>query len=78
MHGNIWEWCQDEWHENYNVAPKDGSALLTDNDNQNRLLRGGSWGNSARSCRSAYRDYIMRGELNYYVGFRVVVVRGRT
>jgi formylglycine-generating enzyme required for sulfatase activity len=33
MHGNIWEWCQDEWHQNYNEAPTDGSAWLSDNDN---------------------------------------------
>lgn len=77
MHGNIWEWCQDEWHENYNGAPKDGSAWLVDNDNQ-KLLRGGSWRESPRVCRSAFRYY--RPRVNRYdrVGFRVVLVRGGT
>ncbi|MEI1376007.1 caspase, EACC1-associated type [Nostoc sp.] len=77
MHGNIWEWCQDEWHENYNGAPKDGSAWLIDNDNQ-MLLRGGSWSDLPRNCRSANRLYDARGGRNNNVGFRVVVVRGRT
>ncbi|MBH8576866.1 SUMF1/EgtB/PvdO family nonheme iron enzyme [Nostocaceae cyanobacterium CENA369] len=77
MHGNIWEWCQDEWHENYNNAPTDGSAWLSDNENQRRLLRGGSWYDSPRYCRSAFRNYIAR-EWNVNVGFRVVVLRGGT
>ncbi|MFW9264629.1 caspase, EACC1-associated type [Nostoc sp. CALU 546] len=78
MHGNIWEWCQDEWHENYNGAPKNGSAWLVDNDNQNRLLRGGSWVNAPRNCRSAYRSCRTRVGRSNHVGFRVVLVRGRT
>ncbi|BDI14611.1 hypothetical protein ANSO36C_04130 [Nostoc cf. commune SO-36] len=77
MHGNIWEWCQDEWHKNYNGAPKNGSAWLADN-NQDRLLRGGSWLSDTRSCRSAYRGYYARVNRNGSVGFRVVLVRGRT
>ncbi|QKQ72794.1 SUMF1/EgtB/PvdO family nonheme iron enzyme [Nostoc sp. TCL240-02] len=79
MHGNIWEWCQDGWHENYNGAPKDGSAWLVDNDNQNnRLLRGGSWASAPRNARSACRGYDARDGRNSGVGFRVVLVRGRT
>lgn len=77
MHGNIWEWCQDEWHENYNGAPKDGSAWLIDNDNY-RLLRGGSWDFDPWFCRSAVRNYGARDLRVNAVGFRVVVVRGRT
>lgn len=58
MHGNVWEWCRDHWHDNYNGAPDDGSAWLTENDNDNRsyLLRGGSWGSNPRGCRSANRQ----------------------
>jgi eukaryotic-like serine/threonine-protein kinase len=77
MCGNVWEWCQDEWHENYNNAPADDSAWLIENNNQSRLLRGGSWEDLPRLCRSASRLSIARGSRYYYVGFRVVVVRRR-
>lgn len=43
MHGNVWEWCQDVWHGNYNGAPTDGSAWESGGNSQSRLLRGGSW-----------------------------------
>jgi formylglycine-generating enzyme required for sulfatase activity/uncharacterized caspase-like protein len=56
MHGNIWEWCQDAWHESYERAPADGTAWMSKNDNDYRLLRGGSWLNVPRYCRSAYRS----------------------
>ncbi|BAY32672.1 hypothetical protein NIES2107_45620 [Nostoc carneum NIES-2107] len=78
MHGNVWEWCQDEWHENYNNAPADGSAWLVENDNQKRLLRGGSWGNVPWNCRSAYRDWGAPAYRYGSVGFRVVMVWHRT
>ncbi len=72
MHGNIWEWCQDEWHQNYNEAPADGSAWGSKNDNPFRCLRGGSWFNDPRLCRSACR-YVNNHDYLYYVnGFRVV------
>ncbi len=72
MHGNVWEWCQDTWHNNYNGAPVHGKAWLNDNDNQ-RLLRGGSWNVDARYCRSAYRFGFPRVNWLVNVGFRVVV-----
>ncbi|MBD2409712.1 sulfatase-modifying factor protein [Nostoc calcicola FACHB-389] len=78
MHGNTWEWCQDEWHENYNNASTDGSGWLSNNDNDYRLLRGGSWLNLPWDCRSAYRRYLARVYWFNNVSFRVVVVRGRT
>ncbi|RUS99362.1 hypothetical protein DSM106972_078040 [Dulcicalothrix desertica PCC 7102] len=42
MHGNVWEWCQDYWHENYKGVPSDGNVCLN-NDNPYRLPRGGAW-----------------------------------
>ncbi|PTN11889.1 SUMF1/EgtB/PvdO family nonheme iron enzyme [Nitrosomonas aestuarii] len=54
MHGNVWEWCQDIWHDNYQGAPVDGSSWETGNSAL-RVLRGGSWINYGRSCRSAIR-----------------------
>ncbi|MEH2234045.1 MAG: SUMF1/EgtB/PvdO family nonheme iron enzyme [Nostoc sp.] len=74
MHGNVWEWCQDVYNDNYQGAPKDGSAWLTGKDNNIRLLRGGSWISDARYCRSAYRDRSARANRNNDVGFRVVAV----
>jgi formylglycine-generating enzyme required for sulfatase activity len=72
MHGNVWEWCQDHWHENYEGAPVDGSPWLSEDNSANRVYRGGAWFNLPWNCRSAYRlnddpDYRI-----YLIGFRVV------
>ncbi|MBD2346207.1 formylglycine-generating enzyme family protein [Anabaena subtropica FACHB-260] len=73
MHGNVWEWCQDHWHDSYNGAPTDGSVWLNDNDNQSlHLLRGGSWYDIPEDCRSAFRNYFNRNRRSNYIGFRVV------
>ena len=56
MHGNVWEWCLDHWHDDYRRAPSDGSAWVDEGDSDRRLLRGGSWYNSPGSCRSAFRN----------------------
>jgi formylglycine-generating enzyme required for sulfatase activity len=69
MHGNVWEWCEDTWHENYVGAPTDGSAWV--NESEKRILRGGSWDNYARSCRSALRFKWAAENSNYYIGFRI-------
>ncbi|MEH1868245.1 MAG: SUMF1/EgtB/PvdO family nonheme iron enzyme [Nostoc sp.] len=76
MHGNIWEWCQDDWHENYNKAPANGSPWISGNNQ--RLLRGGSFYYEPKCCRSAFRLYYRRDGNDFNVGFRVVLVRGRT
>jgi formylglycine-generating enzyme required for sulfatase activity len=71
MCGNVWEWCEDGWHENYINAPVDGSAW-TSLSTEDMLLRGGSWSSGARRCRSADRSGNSRDiRLNPY-GFRVV------
>jgi formylglycine-generating enzyme required for sulfatase activity/uncharacterized caspase-like protein len=73
MHGNVWEWCQDSWHDNYNGAPSDGRAWI-DNDNDYWLLRGGSWYGNPWYCCCADRLFSTRAGSFYLVGFRVVVV----
>jgi len=71
MHGNVWEWCEDVWHENYNGAPTDGSAWLSGGKQTQRLLRGGSWSSSAVACRSAIRDWYIISDRYDTIGFRV-------
>ena len=78
MHGNVREWCLDEWHGNYNGAPTDGSAWVdyaegekTKESVRSRLLRGGSWLSNPRDCRSAYRVNDLPGNRGFNVGFRV-------
>ena len=63
MHGNVWEWCLDDWHDNYQGAPSDGSAWLNENENDyhKKLVRGGSWSDIPALCRSASRDGYSRG-----------------
>jgi len=73
MHGNVWEWCSDRWHNNYNGAPTDGSSWETGTNN-NRVLRGGSWNCNAADCRSAYRSGYGAGNHNSKIGFRVALV----
>ncbi|MEM1240398.1 MAG: formylglycine-generating enzyme family protein [Cyanobacteria bacterium P01_H01_bin.26] len=72
MHGNVWEWCQDIWHNNYNSAPTDGSAWVTDGDDSIRILRGGSWIYYPEDCRSARRINYQPGNRYDISGFRVV------
>ncbi|UUO14069.1 caspase, EACC1-associated type [Dolichospermum heterosporum] len=72
MCGSVWEWCEDEWHENYINAPTDGSAWTSLSDNEPRTMRGSSWGNGPNLCRSANRLSIFRYSRQDNEGFRVV------
>ena len=72
MHGNVWEWCQDHWHDSYDSAPEDGSAWVSENEGASRVIRGGSWYFLPRNCRSAYRKSDNPDDRNYGIGFRVV------
>ena len=71
MHGNVFEWCADHWHEDYEAAPTDDSVWLGNNDNDYRVLRGGSWYSYSKYCRSAYRHYRAADCRYCHFGFRV-------
>ncbi len=71
MHGNVWEWCQDTWHENYNNAPSDGSSW-EDGSGVTRVLRGGSWYNYPDYVRSSARGSSHPVYRSRDIGFRVL------
>jgi formylglycine-generating enzyme required for sulfatase activity len=74
MHGNVWEWCLDQWHDNQQGAPADGRAwLVAGSQETSRLLRGGSWVDIPRDCRSAYRSRRFPDSRIPDVGFRLCV-----
>ena len=72
IHGNVWEWCLDNWYENYNNAPTNGEAWLDIAENQTRVIRGGSWLNDQSLCRSSSRLYRNASDMANHVGFRIV------
>ncbi len=70
MHGNVWEWCQDVYRSYEELSTK--NTLDTENtDETARVLRGGSWNNSAWFCRAATRVRSAPGDRGYVDGFRV-------
>jgi formylglycine-generating enzyme required for sulfatase activity len=78
MHGNVWEWCEDERHENYINAPTDGSSWQSRISLGQKVLRGGCWHDYARYCRSACRLKSPCCSRNYFYGFRVVLSPSRS
>ncbi len=76
MIGNVWEWCEDHWHETYDGAPNDGTAWLNpDASGARRVLRGGSWHGFARHCRSASRNASVPDDRILNFGFRCARVQ---
>ncbi|NEP43493.1 MAG: formylglycine-generating enzyme family protein, partial [Okeania sp. SIO2H7] len=76
MHGNVWEWCEDIWHDDYNGAPTDGSFWQSGGDSSYRMLRGGSWYYLPEYCRCAVRYWFVASYCGSVRGFRVVLLPG--
>jgi formylglycine-generating enzyme required for sulfatase activity len=70
MHGNVWEWCADCWHSNYQDAPINGSSWIEPASIRN-VLRGGSWYRSEKECTVNYRFCEHSGNRSGDVGFRL-------
>jgi formylglycine-generating enzyme required for sulfatase activity len=76
LHGNVWEWCLDEWADKYYGAPTNESPrikIISPDKNKERLLGGGSWLSSPYDCRSATRTKKEADHFRYDIGFRVVL-----
>jgi formylglycine-generating enzyme required for sulfatase activity len=75
VHGNVFEWVEDVWHDNYQYAPNDGSPYRGRRVRESSMcvVRGGSWGNNHWSCRSAFRGRLVARRRYAYVGFRAAL-----
>jgi len=73
MSGNVYEWCDDVWHDNYQDAPTDGLSWITGGGANYRVLRGGSWDECDIVCRVANRYYYPPDYRSNFIGFRVAV-----
>jgi formylglycine-generating enzyme required for sulfatase activity len=72
IHGNVCEWCEDDWHFSYQGAPNDGTPWLDSNNNRKeRVLRGGSWSYNSYLCRSANRNSHVSDYQYNFIGFRL-------
>lgn len=71
MSGNVYEWCADVWHENYEGALEDGSAWMKGGEQYFRVIRGGYWSNNSVYCLVADRYGDDSGNRDYYIGFRL-------
>jgi formylglycine-generating enzyme required for sulfatase activity len=71
VHGNVCEWCEDIWHDNYAGAPTNEMAWITGGDKRRRILRGGSWVHHALNVRVARRFGSVPGNRSLFLGFRL-------
>ena len=71
MHGNVWEWVEDCWHDSYSGAPMDGRARTLGGSCDRRVLRGGSWYSNPEDLRAANRYVYTIGVRSNNLGFRL-------
>jgi formylglycine-generating enzyme required for sulfatase activity len=74
MHGYVWEWCADAWHDSYEGAPADGTAREA-KDAKERVMRSGSWADAADAARSAFRGHAPADRRSDAIGFRCVLIK---
>ena len=72
MHGNVWEWVEDGWHDDYEGAPSDGSAWTSGGDSPQAVVRGSSWIFVPQILRCARRVWNLPSNRNFDGGFRLV------
>ena len=74
MHGNVWEWCQDQWRERYDYTPPETADrdFPESAQSQHRVARGGSWYSTSGKCRAASRFHFRPNASHYDLGFRIV------
>lgn len=74
MSGNVWEWCEDDWHDNYKGAPEDGSAWINSPERGHaRVFRGGGYFRYRQDCRCSYRYYFSPGNCSLIISFRLAL-----
>ncbi len=71
--GNVWEWCEDDWHGSYKDAPNDGGSWIDEPRGSGRVIRGGGWFSGARDCRSSGRGSYDPSNDGNLLGFRLVL-----
>ena len=72
VHGNVAEWVEDIWHNDYQGAPQDGTAWMSGGNAARRVARGGSWADGPVDIRLAHRVSLVPEDRYNFVGFRVV------
>ena len=72
MHGNVYEWCLDCWHDDSDGGASEDNASLSQDETQERVIRGGFWRDYPKHCRCAYRTSFEPDKQSSLIGVRVV------